>query len=480
MKNKKAQARKIYLFVFSMLLIGIVAAEILSIEPPSQDVPLGEIFEINVSLDNTPDLYSFQFDLSYDPTVLEYDGYTLGPFLGSDGASVFPVAPDTSTPGLLDNFAATRMGATAGVGGGGVLATFRFNATTEGVSNFDFSNSLLYDSQSTPQQIPHTTTSGNATIIDCDVDGDGYYSDSISCGGTDCNDNDPDEYPGQTWYKDVDGDLYSDGTTLVQCERPVNYYVIFELIIFSGDCNDLDSSINPDASEECDGVDNNCDSQIDEDFSAEQCQYVCEAMAYNYDGSRIGNLRCCGNNANENNPFQDPETNCYDGSDNDCDSYIDLFDSDCSGQCTNGTEDDIWVAGTGTCNQCGYDGDNDGDQPGDWSSYPAGIEDMCDSDCGIVTTTIQIDEYEVNEISCYNGLDDDCDGMIDTADIDCNAIIYDINQDGFVNIGDISMAAMQFGTTGCDIPNEWCGRRDVSRDHDVGILDLQLVGMHFD
>ncbi|MFM9947172.1 MAG: MopE-related protein, partial [Saprospiraceae bacterium] len=79
----------------------------------------------------------------------------------------------------------------------------------------------------------------------------------------DCDDMDALEFPGQVWYKDADGDDYSDGATLTQCLRPTNYFVASELIATSGDCNDAVATINPAATEICDGIDNNCDGMID-------------------------------------------------------------------------------------------------------------------------------------------------------------------------------------------------------------------------
>ncbi len=109
-----------------------------------------------------------------------------------------------------------------------------------------------------------------------DSDGDGYGNPGVSTEAceqpagyvtenTDCNDSDVNEHPDQTWYKDADGDLYSDGTTdTASCARPVGYKTVAELTSATGDCNDNEASINPAAQEDCDGVDNNCDSQIDE------------------------------------------------------------------------------------------------------------------------------------------------------------------------------------------------------------------------
>ncbi len=88
-----------------------------------------------------------------------------------------------------------------------------------------------------------------------DNDSDGY---TVAQG--DCDDTDPDEYPGQTWYSDVDNDNYSDGATVAQCERPVGYKTASELTASSGDCDDNDSNVNPGMSEITDnGIDDDCD-----------------------------------------------------------------------------------------------------------------------------------------------------------------------------------------------------------------------------
>ena len=74
------------------------------------------------------------------------------------------------------------------------------------------------------------------------------FSELIS--GDDCDDNDPAINPGTIWYKDVDNDGYSDGTTsqgtsITHCNRPPGYKLASELNGTSGDCNDNDPGINP-------------------------------------------------------------------------------------------------------------------------------------------------------------------------------------------------------------------------------------------
>jgi len=162
-----------------------------------------------------------------------------------------------------------------------------------------------------------------------DADGDGYTDGvtKVSCEQPagyvsqaqtgDCNDNDKNINPNTVWFKDKDKDGYTDGTTKVSCEKPSDEYVSSAT---SGDCNDADSSMNPGKTEICDGKDNNCNGQIDEGFNVGQSctvgigecartgQYVCKA-----DGS---GTQC---NATPGTPT--PEV--CDGLDNDCNGQTD-------------------------------------------------------------------------------------------------------------------------------------------------------------
>ena len=63
----------------------------------------------------------------------------------------------------------------------------------------------------------------------------------------------------QFWYVDRDEDGYGDPYAAVYAPEAPTHYVGNDL-----DCDDQDATINPDADELCDGVDNNCDGMIDE------------------------------------------------------------------------------------------------------------------------------------------------------------------------------------------------------------------------
>ena len=71
-------------------------------------------------------------------------------------------------------------------------------------------------------------------------------------------------------YKDADNDGYADDATAPkkQCAEPTptaDWKLASELTVggTSGDCNDSIGAINPDATDICDGIDNNCDGTDD-------------------------------------------------------------------------------------------------------------------------------------------------------------------------------------------------------------------------
>jgi hypothetical protein len=68
--------------------------------------------------------------------------------------------------------------------------------------------------------------------------------------------------PARSYYVDADGDGYGAGDPVFFCseeEVPATGYASR-----AGDCNDGEASINPDAADHCDGIDNDCDGSTDE------------------------------------------------------------------------------------------------------------------------------------------------------------------------------------------------------------------------
>jgi|GEM_PF-7056588 len=132
---------------------------------------------------------------------------------------------------------------------------------------------------------------GLTTVFYLDADGDGfgdsqfieacslpqgYVSNALDCDDSNmnihpdadevCNDLDDDCNsqiddnpidPG-AWYHDADGDGFGSGSAIWACDAPA------QSAVNDTDCDDLNADTYPGATEECDGLDNNCDGAIDD------------------------------------------------------------------------------------------------------------------------------------------------------------------------------------------------------------------------
>src|SRR5690349_16751681 len=80
------------LFTFT----NIASADVVSIQPPATNQASGDTFTVDVNVSGVADLYAFQFDLTFDPTLLFAVLVTEGGFLPGGGTTFF-------IPGTIDN-----------------------------------------------------------------------------------------------------------------------------------------------------------------------------------------------------------------------------------------------------------------------------------------------------------------------------------------------------------------------------------------
>jgi hypothetical protein len=163
--------------------------------------------------------------------------------------------------------------------------------------------------------------------------------------------------------------------------------------VVEGDCAPDDAAVHPGVEEACDGVDNNCDGNIDEDFP------------WNYadaDGDGAGDpdtfARCPASGAwvEDRSDCDDADATAYPGAPELCDGV----DNDCDGAADEGGSNTYYL-------------DRDGDGHGDPASArsgcaPAAGEVENADDCDDLDATVSPDGAE----RC-NAVDDDCDGDID-------------------------------------------------------------------
>ena len=252
-----------------------------------------------------------------------------------------------------------------------------------------------------------------STYCSLDADGDGYGVEE------DCDDSDASVYPGAdescdgvdndcdgtvdeddaidatTWYADADGDGFGDpSVSETTCSAPSDY------VTDNTDCDDADSTSNPDGTEVCDDVDNDCDGTIDEG--------VLDSWFPDDDGDGYGDEAGAEVEACEQpDGYVDNASDCRDGDADDypgADEYCDGVDNDCDGD----TDEDDAIDTTA------FYLDNDEDGWGEDSS----ITWMCDWEEPYVEEGGDCDDSNVD---VYPGADEICDGE----DNDCNGYTDD-------------------------------------------------------
>jgi len=310
-----------------------------------------------------------------------------------------------------------------------------------------------------------------------DLDGDMFASD------VDCNDNDPNIFPGATevcdgvdnncdgaidegialttYYFDADMDGFGDDNNSTQaCQQPPGTSTV------GGDCNDNDSLINPSGNEICNGIDDNCNGFIDDEDST-----LMDAQVWYQDSDNDGfgnpmlTITACqmpvgytANNTDCDDTSQiiNPGTmEICDDLDNNCDGSIDegialmtfyedldqdgfgndeifimscfqpvgyiLVDGDCNDMNASINPDAIAIPGNGVDEDCTGNIDDFTDEDGD--GFIASI------DCNDTDASINPDAPEI-----CDGIDNNCDGSIDEGLL-VNTYFQDNDMDGFGDDG---------------------------------------------
>jgi hypothetical protein len=229
--------------------------------------------------------------------------------------------------------------------------------------------------------------------------------------------------PVDTFYADTDSDGFGDlASPSYACFQPTG------TVTNSDDCNDGNSAIHPNATEICNGVDDDCDGLTDD---ADPSVTGRPTWYADTDGDGFGNpsstvLACV-----QPSGYVANNTDCNDGNSNvnpNAQEICNNTDDDCDG-----LTDDADPSATGQSN---WYVDADGDGFGNASisvflcAAPSGYVGN-DDDCNDGNNAIHPAADEV-----CNGIDDDCDGLTDNADpsVTGQPVWYaDVDGDGYGN-----------------------------------------------
>ncbi len=235
--------------------------------------------------------------------------------------------------------------------------------------------------------------------------------------------------PTSNYYIDSDSDGYGSGAATAACTAPTGY------VTTNTDCNNSNAAVNPAATEICNSIDDDCDTQIDEGV---QINYYADTDGDGY-GAGTATLACTAptgfvttsTDCNNTNPAVNPAaTEICNSIDDDCDTQID------DGLTFTNYYADVDVDGFGAgaaTNAC---------------AQPSGFV-TTNTDCNNTNAAVNPTTTEI-----CNSIDDDCDTQIDEG-LTFTYYYADVDVDGF-GAGAATNACAQpngFVTTNTDCNN---------------------------
>jgi hypothetical protein len=123
---------------------GLVQGATISVAPAAAWATPGDPLTLDVDISSITNLYSYQFSIQFDPTVLKATSVTEGGFLPSAGSTLF--LPGTMSSGSISFVGDVLLGSLDSATGSGTLATLHFTMLMKGTSAVTLSDVLMLDS----------------------------------------------------------------------------------------------------------------------------------------------------------------------------------------------------------------------------------------------------------------------------------------------------------------------------------------------
>jgi hypothetical protein len=278
---------------------------------------------------------------------------------------------------------------------------------------------------------------GFFTDTDCN-DADGAVNSGAAeiCDGVDNNcDGEVDEGVTSEWYEDADEDGFGDAEGLAEtCSPPAGF------VSNGSDCDDSDDAVYPGAYDVCDGIDNNCDGEADED-DALLWYADGDGDTWGDDGATLLTCAPPEGYVAEGGDCDDDEPEVFPGHVEVCDE----LDNDCDGSVDEGVtlvfyedrDDDGWGLLDSTTEACaapvGYAEDGGDCNDDDTAYYPGAPESDCtdpnDYNCdgSVGYADDDLDNYAACQ-DCNDAdaaINPDATEVCDRIDNDCNGDVDD-------------------------------------------------------
>lgn len=168
MKKESSVILSVCVVTVSLLIlafgsINAASTPRISVDPNVSGKAPTESFAINIMIANVTELYAWQFNLTFSPSILEAVSVVEGPFLQQLRTTMMATPNIDNTAGYAFAGCAFLDWEEPGASGSGVLATVNFKAKTAGMSPLEFSRSdmrlLTYDGSS-PVPMAHEAVDG--------------------------------------------------------------------------------------------------------------------------------------------------------------------------------------------------------------------------------------------------------------------------------------------------------------------------------